>query len=158
MCVLVTVVQTCALPICIVMTSRDYIYNRARRDLKQDAFPLLSEAQVVIDVRDISTDEKRQILYNHMKLGRQPKEFKTTIKGLLQGVDDHERFIPEVARRLDDPMFTKDFHSSKYALHHVHRCHGPPMSLTNATTSIMPRNYFFTRIRMTTLFERHTSN
>src|SRR3546814_11804023 len=90
------------------MTSRDYIYNRARRDLKQDAFPLLSESQVVIDVRDISTDETRQILYNHMKLGRQPKEFKTAIKGLLQGVAAHERFIHEVARRLAVPMFTKD--------------------------------------------------
>src|SRR3546814_5545980 len=42
----------------IVMTSRDYIYNRARRDLKQDAFPLLSESQVVIDVRDISRSEE----------------------------------------------------------------------------------------------------
>src|SRR3546814_9418262 len=98
------------------MTSRDYIYNRARRDLKQDAFPLLSESQVVIDVRDISTDEKRQILYNHMKLGRQPKEFKPAIKGLLQGVADHERFITAVARRLADPMFTKDLHIPKSAL------------------------------------------
>src|SRR3546814_4683925 len=51
-----------------------------------------------------------------MKLGRQPKEFETAIKGLLQGVADHERFIPEVARRLADPMFTKDLHISKYAL------------------------------------------
>src|SRR3546814_18434152 len=51
-----------------------------------------------------------------MKLGRQPKEFKAAIKGLLQGVADHERFIPEVARRLADPMFTKDLHISKYAL------------------------------------------
>src|SRR3546814_12893616 len=30
--------------------------------------------------------------------------------------DLHERFIPEVARRLADPMFTKDLHISKYAL------------------------------------------
>src|SRR3546814_18799306 len=51
-----------------------------------------------------------------MELGRQPKEFKSAIKGLLQGVADHERFIPEVARRLADPMFTKDLHISKYAL------------------------------------------
>ena len=36
----------------IVMTSRDYIYNRARHDLKESAFPLLKESQVVIDVHD----------------------------------------------------------------------------------------------------------
>ena len=29
----------------IVMTSRDYIYNRARKDLKESAFPLLKEAR-----------------------------------------------------------------------------------------------------------------
>ncbi len=100
----------------IVMTSRDYIYNRARSDLKQDAFPLLDESKVVIDVRDISEDEKRQILYNHMKLGRQPAEFKTKIKGLLEGVANHPRFIPEVARRLADPMFTKELDLYQYAL------------------------------------------
>lgn len=33
----------------IVMTSRDYIYSRARRDLKEGAFPLFNESQVVID-------------------------------------------------------------------------------------------------------------
>jgi conflict system STAND superfamily ATPase/restriction endonuclease len=64
----------------IVMTSRDYIYNRARKDLKESAFPLLRESQVVIDVRDLSIDEKRQILYNHLKLGKQPRSFRTEIK------------------------------------------------------------------------------
>jgi len=42
----------------IVMTSRDYIYNRARQDLKESAFPLLSESQVVIDVHDLSEIER----------------------------------------------------------------------------------------------------
>ena len=37
----------------IVMTSRDYIYNRARDTLKGSVFPLLNESQVVIDVRDL---------------------------------------------------------------------------------------------------------
>ena len=43
----------------IVLTSRDYIYNRARQKLKISAFPLLNEGQVVIDVRDLSLHEKR---------------------------------------------------------------------------------------------------
>lgn len=100
----------------IVMTSRDYIYNRARRDLKSGAFPLLDEAQVVIDVRDLSEDERCQILYNHMKQGNQPKEFKTRIKGLLEGVANQPRFIPEVARRLADPAFTKKLVVSNHSL------------------------------------------
>src|ERR1019366_3365329 len=73
----------------IVMTSRDYIYNRARRDLKDGAFPLLRESQVVIDVRDLTPDEKKQILYNHIKMGRQPQEFRSAIKPYLEGVAAH---------------------------------------------------------------------
>jgi hypothetical protein len=98
----------------IVMTSRDYIYNRARKDLKVSAFPLLKESQVVIDVQDLSTAEKRQILYNHLKLGKQPLSFRTEIKPYLEDVASHPRFIPETARRLGDPLFTKDLFIDKY--------------------------------------------
>jgi hypothetical protein len=92
----------------IVMTSRDYIYNRARNDLKQDAFPLFKEAQVVINVQDLNPEEKRQILYNHLKLGAQPPEFKTKIKPYLDDIAENPKFIPEIARRLANPLFTHD--------------------------------------------------
>jgi hypothetical protein len=100
----------------IVMTSRDYIYNRARRDLKEGAFPLLQESQVVIDVHALSANEKRQILYNHLKLGKQPRSFRTEIKPYLESVAGHPRFIPETARRLADPLFTKDLFLDPYYL------------------------------------------
>lgn len=98
----------------IVMTSRDYIYNRARKDLKESAFPLLKESQVVIDVQDLSTAEKHQILYNHVKLGKQPRSFRTEIKSYLEDVANHPRFIPETARRLGDPLFTKGLFIDRY--------------------------------------------
>ena len=91
----------------IVMTSRDYIYQRARNDLKESIFPLLNESQVVIDVRDLSVEEKQQILYNHMRLGKQPRTFKTEIKPHLESIASNARFIPEIARRLSNPLFTK---------------------------------------------------
>ena len=100
----------------IVLTSRDYIYNRARNDLKANAFPLLNESQVVIDVRDLTMNERRQILYNHVKLGSQPKEFRTEIKPYLEGVANHPRFIPEIARRLADPSFARGLRLSTEAL------------------------------------------
>jgi hypothetical protein len=100
----------------IVMTSRDYIYNRARKDLKESAFPLLKESQVVIDVHDLSTDEKRQILYNHLKLGKQPRSFRGEIKPYLEDIAIHPRFIPETARRLAEPLFTKDLFIDSYYL------------------------------------------
>ena len=100
----------------IVMTSRDYIYNSARRDLKESAFPLLNESKVVIDVQSLSGNEKRHILYNHLKLGKQPLSFRTVIKPYLERIADHPRFIPETARRLSDPLFTKDVFVDAYYL------------------------------------------
>ncbi|MEQ7330474.1 hypothetical protein ABQF09_00505 [Xanthomonas campestris pv. campestris] len=100
----------------IVMTSRDYIYNRARRDLKESAFPLFKESQVVIDVHALSGHERRQILYNHLKLGKQLRSFLAEIKPHLDAVADHPRFIPEMARRLADPMFTKGLFIDSYYL------------------------------------------
>lgn len=100
----------------IVMTSRDYIYKRARRDLKEGAFPLFNESQVVIDVHDLSSQEKQQILYNHLKLGSQPLAFRTNIKQYLPLVAAHPRFIPEIARRLADPTFTKQLYLTEHHL------------------------------------------
>ncbi len=100
----------------IVLTSRDYIYNRARKDLKESAFPLMRESHVVIDVHDLTADEKRQILYNHLKLGRQPKAFRTRVKPHLEHVAGHPRFVPETARRLADPLFTDGLSIDRYNL------------------------------------------
>lgn len=100
----------------IVMTSRDYIYNRARNDLKESAFPLLSESQVVIDVHDLTHIERQQILYNHLKLGKQSADFRSEIKPFLEKVASHSRFIPETARRIADPIFTKGLYIGEYHL------------------------------------------
>jgi hypothetical protein len=100
----------------IVMTSRDYIYRRARADLKEGAFPLFNESQVVIDVQLLSMPEKEQILYNHLKLGRQPNAFVTEVKPFLPAIAAHKRFIPETARRLADPAFTKGLYLWEHSL------------------------------------------
>ncbi|WP_313002367.1 nSTAND3 domain-containing NTPase [Chryseobacterium gleum] len=97
----------------IVMTSRDYIYKRARNDLKEGAFPLFKESQVVIDLHELTTEEKQKILYNHLKLGHQPKSFLKRIKPYLVDVANNKRFIPESARRLSSPTFTSNLHISK---------------------------------------------
>lgn len=100
----------------IVMTSRDYIYNRARKDLKHSAFPLFQESQVVIDVHNLTLEEKQQILYNHLKLGKQPNVFRTKIKPFLEGVSKQQQFVPETARRLADPLFTKKLYITASSL------------------------------------------
>lgn len=100
----------------IVMTSRDYIYESARTDLKIGAFPLLRESQVVVDVHDLTLEERRQILYNHLRLGEQPRSFLRQIKRHLEGVARNGEFRPEIARRLANPVFTKTLDTSAYGI------------------------------------------
>ncbi|OAS08561.1 MULTISPECIES: hypothetical protein [Pseudomonas] len=91
----------------VVLTSRDYIYKNARRDLKRTAFPLIEESQVVIDVKELTSREKSEILYNHIKLGNQSQRVRTALKEFLPAVAAHSRFAPETARRLGSVEFTK---------------------------------------------------
>ena len=88
-----------------LFTSRDYIWNAAVKDLKIQALPLLSKSQVIIDVHEISTQERAQILYNHIKFGDQPREFKARIKTFLPSAIETDSFLPEVARRLGSTFF-----------------------------------------------------
>lgn len=90
----------------VVMTSRDYIYREARPLLKEYAFPLLREQQVTVDVASLSQDERRQIVYNHVKLGNQPKDVRRRMKPYLADAADGTPFRPEMARRLGRREFT----------------------------------------------------
>lgn len=89
-----------------LFTSRDYIYKAAQRHLKISAFPPLHEHRVVINVQDLSLSEKEQILYNHIKMGTQPITFKSELKRFLPEVAANPKFLPEIARRLGNPLFT----------------------------------------------------
>ena len=91
----------------VVFTSRDYIYRSALHYIKESSFPLIGESQVVIRVDNLSKSEREQILYNHIKLGTQTKNFKTEIKPFLPEIAANQHYTPEIARRLGNPMFTK---------------------------------------------------
>ena len=93
-----------------VVTSRDYVLRASYSYLKPGSFPLLNEAQVVVDVSGLTRDERRQILYNHLRHGRQPAEFLRRIAPNLEAAASHSGFTPELARRLADPAFTKALH------------------------------------------------
>lgn len=89
-----------------IFTSRTYIYKAAVRDLKE-LVPLLRDSQVVIEVEELTQPEREQILYNHLRLGKQPSRFRRAIKPFLQDFAAHENFLPETARRLGDPLLTQ---------------------------------------------------
>jgi hypothetical protein len=70
----------------ILFTSRDYIYNAALSHLKESAFPLIKESRVVIHVEKLSKQEREQILYNHIRLGNQPSDFRRKLKPYLPDI------------------------------------------------------------------------
>lgn len=96
----------------LVVTSRDYVYAAAREDLKISAFPLLDEATVVIEVESFTREEREQILYNHLRLGDQPVDVLETMRPEdLEAVAADASFLPELARRLADPVFTRKLYA-----------------------------------------------
>lgn len=91
----------------VILTSRDYIYERANSVIKHSSFPLLSNNQVIVQVEDLSNREKSRILYNHIRNGNQPKPIRTSLKPHLRHAAACEAFSPELARRLGDSAFTQ---------------------------------------------------
>lgn len=89
-----------------LITSRDYIWQAAKKDLKLSAFPVLNKSQVVINVQSLTVSEKAQILYNHIKMGDQTSEFKRCIKEHLPAISERSDFLPETARRLGSRFFS----------------------------------------------------
>ena len=74
--------------------------------LNPSSFPLLQASQVIVDVADLTIQERQQILYNHLKHGRQDEQFLRRIAPHLEALACHDGFTPELARRLADPIFT----------------------------------------------------
>jgi hypothetical protein len=99
-----------------LITSRDYIWRAAQGDLKLQTLPILRRSQVIINVQELSTQEKAQILYNHIKLGDQPHEFRVATKAHLAAVAESKFFLPETARRFGTRFFAKDVPRSREAV------------------------------------------
>jgi len=90
----------------LIFTSRNYIWEAARPHLKISAFPLFKESQVVVNVQDLSANERAQMLYNHVRRV-QPQAMRRRLKPFLPDVAANKAFLPETARRLGDPLFTR---------------------------------------------------
>jgi hypothetical protein len=100
----------------LILTSRGYIYARAKRDMKQSAFPLMRESQVVVNVAEITREEREQILYNHVKMGNQPRKWRRAFKRVFDVAAQHPEFRPEIARRLGTSEFTRRLNLSGEAV------------------------------------------
>lgn len=90
-----------------LFTSRRHIYEAAKRRLGTRNLPLFSNELAVVDVGDLTLEERAQILYNHVNFGRQSQSWKSAAKAHLDAVAAVPNFLPGIAERLGDPSFTK---------------------------------------------------
>lgn len=97
-----------------VLTSRRHIYESAKPKLGTRNHPAFKDQRAIVDVGDLSQNERQQILYNHIKAGNQPHSWKQAVTPHLDDIATEARFVPEIARRLADPLYT-----SKLAISHA---------------------------------------
>ncbi|MEX3932091.1 hypothetical protein AB4Y32_09820 [Paraburkholderia phymatum] len=90
-----------------LLTSRKHIYEAARRRLGQRNLAQFADGSAVVDVGQLRSEEKAQILYNHVNFGKQSQSWRTSVKPHLAAVADVRDFLPGIAERLGDPNFTK---------------------------------------------------
>ena len=90
-----------------IFTSRDYIFKAAMNELKTSSFELFGDSRVTIEVETLTKPERQQILYNHLKCGKQSRKFRSAVKPWLPDAAASPNFLPEVTRRFADPKFTE---------------------------------------------------
>lgn len=90
-----------------VLTSRSHIWFGAKPKLGTRNLPALTDSKAVVDLGTLSPEEREQIVYNHIKAGNQPAQWKKLIKKHLPILANDTRLLPEIARRLGDSSFTK---------------------------------------------------
>lgn len=89
-----------------ILTSRTHIWNEAEPRLGSRNHPLLAKGTAVVNVGRLTQSEREQILYNHLKAGNQPLDWKARIKDHLIQLSKENGLLPELARRLGDKDYT----------------------------------------------------
>lgn len=99
-----------------VLTSRRHIYEAAKPKLGSRNHPLLRDDQAIVDVGELSAKERQQIFYNHIRAGSQPKSWKVGIKAHLEFLAGQKGLLPEIARRLGHPAYTRNLRLDRDSL------------------------------------------
>ena len=101
-----------------LLTSRQHIYEAAKRRLGQRNLAQFTDGRAVVDVGELTLEEKSQILYNHVNYGGQSQSWMSSVKPHLPAVAAVEEFLPGIAERLGDPNFTKSLAPREASLVH----------------------------------------
>ncbi|MFH0303464.1 restriction endonuclease, partial [Bradyrhizobium sp. 31Argb] len=99
-----------------VLTSRRHIYEAAKPKLGSRNHPLFRDGRAVVDVGDLTVEERRQILYNHVKSGSQPSHWKQYVRQELDALAHELLLTPEIARQIGDRNYTSKIAPTKDGL------------------------------------------
>jgi hypothetical protein len=90
-----------------VLTSRRHIYEATSPKLGSRNHPLFRDRRAIVDVGALEPEERQQILYNHIKAGGQDRAWRSAVKPHLEVLAREHSLLPEIARRLADPSYTR---------------------------------------------------
>lgn len=113
-----------------ILTSRRHIWLAAKPKLGIRNHQKLADETAVVNVGALSPDERAQILYNHIKEGNQPLDWKARAKDHLDEIAASTELLPEIARRLGDRSYTAGVRSMP---HDIIRFISAPMDFLKAT-------------------------
>ena len=99
-----------------LFTSRRHIYKAASPRLGKRNLDAFSTGDALVDVGKLSEIEQSQILYNHINFGGQTNTWKKHAKPYLEAVAGTHPFLPGIAERLGNPVFTKNLGVNESAL------------------------------------------
>jgi len=120
-----------------LLTSRRHIYEAAKIRLGGRNHPGFIGGDAVVDVGDLTDEEKSQILWNHIAFGKQTQSWKRSIKDQLAAAAAVDNFLPGIAERLGNPDFTKGLGTSAQEV--VRFMREPKQHLIDTINALDPR-------------------
>ncbi|MGG1639527.1 restriction endonuclease [Paenibacillus sp. NRS-1760] len=110
-----------------IFTSRDNILIEAKNTSSiarlARLYPDIFNDSNIVQLTKFNNEQRKKILYNHIKYGDLPKATKSQMKPYLNEISMHSDFKPELARRLGSSIFNKNVGTSQNALDNFFKHH-----------------------------------
>ncbi|MNW32990.1 hypothetical protein D3C74_99430 [compost metagenome] len=110
-----------------IFTSRDFILKEAKKTSPiarfERLYPEIFDDSNIVELTKFNDEQRKQILYNHIKYGDLPKVAKSQMKPYLNEISKHPDFNPELARRLGDSKLNKNVDASPITLEYFFKKH-----------------------------------
>lgn len=100
----------------LVLTTRAYIFEEARRSSEHLASPVLDISKYTLDVGIYTRQIKARILYNHLVVSQVPRQYISALlrDGVIKKVVDHKNYNPRIIEWMTDETKFGDVPPDEY--------------------------------------------